>query len=214
MGSSFSIAIRFRVRERRSSARLKAGRDLWALGFWLWASRRSQGRWSVKTWNPSSGAPSRDGFRTSAASCARQHPCRVGPGSGLPRSIGAPSVPTLTSPHSPSFEDAPPLNPAGEPTKPRASSASPFEETPGASKMPRLVSSKRRVPRAPDEPFRIPPRTWPSFRLARPATRLTQAPCGDRRAIRVSRRWTSPSPAVSSPRSLVAEHFCSSRLPR
>lgn len=52
MGSSFSIAIRFRVRERKSSARLKAGRRLWALGFWLWASRRSQGRFVGQDWKP------------------------------------------------------------------------------------------------------------------------------------------------------------------
>lgn len=90
---------------------------------------------------------------------------------------------------------------AGEPIETAVDGAPSFDETPGASKMPRLVFSKRRVPRAPDEPCRIPPRTWPSFRLARPATRSAQAPRGDRRAIRVSWRWTSPSPAVSSPRS-------------
>jgi len=48
-----------------------------------------------------------------------------------------------------------------------AFSVSSFVETPGASKMPHFDFSKRQVPRAPVEPFRIPLETWPSLRLAR-----------------------------------------------
>lgn len=48
-----------------------------------------------------------------------------------------------------------------------AFNVSPFVETSGAEKMPRIDFSKRQVPRAPVEPLRIPLETWPSSRLAR-----------------------------------------------
>lgn len=86
-----------------------------------------------------------------------------------------------------------------------AFSASPFVETPGASKMPRFDFSKRQVPRAPGEPLRIPLETWSSFRSTRARARCARwhhCPASIAAivlAIRVGRRWTSPDRAVSSP---------------
>lgn len=214
MGSSLSIASRFRVRERRSSARLKAGRlplcpGLLALGF-----EEVAGLFVGQDSNPSPDFRRETATGRAQQAARGQHPCRVGPGSGSPRSIGGPSVPTLTSPHSSPFGAAP-THPPWPANRPRLRWTAPLLSKKRRERARYLASSPANdgclvhpVSRFESRRGRGLPFGW----LApRPARRKRRAEIVERSG------WTSDGRRRIQPslrRAPRAGHFCPERLPR
>jgi len=181
MRSSFSVTSRFRARHQRNSARLKTKcsiSDPGLLAFRLREDRKIGHRLGHSTLRPA--LRRKTASERAQTSCAREHPSRSRPDRGAPsfdgrtRAFSRYLTPLVT------LRRRVGSMTAGEPTPTSRSAPLVSFETPRVSKMPHFDFSKRRVPRAPSEPFRVPSATWPPFRLARARTRLALGLRGDR----------------------------------